>query len=153
MICITIFNTCKKQLPQRNDKCKNSIGHTPMLHCCLSQLRETHKDLHILKMKFLKTKCCSLCYTYRRNCSPTTKMKLTCGTQEDIWPTINSKCKSVPQLQQNLTIQVGTKWSRNMWLVPAAARAIMWLATLLTPVVIDRKYLPLNPVNGTIHHK
>ena len=28
----------------------------------------------------------------------------------------------------------------------------MWLATLLTPVVIGRKYLPLHPVGGTCDH-
>jgi hypothetical protein len=108
--------------------------------------------IYIYTMKSVKSKCCSLRYTYRRNCSPTTKMKLT-ATQEDRWPTINSKCKTVPQLQPTWTSLVGTKWSSHTGLVLAAAQAIMWLATLLTPVVRGRKHLPLNPINGTIHHK
>jgi hypothetical protein len=37
-------------------------------------------------------------------------------------------------------------------LVRAAAKAIMGLATLLAPVVIGRKYLPLHPVAGTCDH-
>jgi len=36
-------------------------------------MRETHQDTHIYKMKFVKTKRCSLRYTCRRNWSPTTK--------------------------------------------------------------------------------
>ena len=39
-----------------------------------------------------------------------------------------------------------------LWLVAATALAIMWLVTLLTPVVTGRKYLPLNPVALTIDY-
>jgi len=40
-----------------------------------------------------------------------------------------------------------------LWLVQTAAQAIMWLATLLTPVVFGRKYVALNPVAGTLNQK
>ena len=39
-----------------------------------------------------------------------------------------------------------------LWLVRAATKAIMGLATVVTPVVSDRKYLPLHPVAGTCNH-
>jgi hypothetical protein len=40
-----------------------------------------------------------------------------------------------------------------LWLVQTAAQAIMWLATLVTPVVVGKKYLPLNPVAGTMNQE
>jgi len=64
--------------------------------------------MHIHKMKSRTRKRCSLYYTYLRNCSSTTKMKLT-ATQQDVWPTINSHRRPVTELfcmaAPNLNIQ------------------------------------------------
>ena len=67
---------------------------------CLSQLHETPGQVY--KMKSITTKRCSLHYTYRWNCSSTTKMKLT-TIQQDGWPTINSPLKTATKLRPNWT--------------------------------------------------
>ena len=60
-------------------------------------------------MKSVKIKRCGLRYIYVRKCSSTPKMKLT-ATQQDGWPTINSRCKPVRELRSiaapNLNIQI-----------------------------------------------
>jgi len=76
-------------------------------------------------------------------------MKLT-AMQKDGWPTINSHRKPVREMHHTaaLNLNIQSQWLLTCdWFQPEPR-----LATLLTPVVIGRKYLPPHPVAGTCDH-
>jgi hypothetical protein len=56
---------------------------------------------------------CSLRYTYRRNCSSTTKI-ISTATKQEGWPTTNSPRKTVTQLRPTWTGKVSTKCSSRL---------------------------------------
>ena len=112
-----------------------TLSNTPMLRCVL---HETHQ-VCIYNMKSVTTKRSTLRCTYRRNCGSTTEMKLTPHNTTNLY----KNCFQLEWTEWAVQCQVTV-----LWLVRAAALEVMWLATLLTPVVIGRKYLPLHPVSG-----
>jgi hypothetical protein len=101
-------HTQESELPQQYQIIRNTIKHTHAASS-VSVAWSTPGYAHIHKIKLVRTKRCSLRYTYRRNCSPTTKMKLI-AIQQDGWPTINSNCKTLPHSHGSWTRKVSVLW-------------------------------------------
>jgi hypothetical protein len=97
MLCIK--KVCYVQLLSKKCNFHNgmkstvTISNTPML-CSVFINWMKHTRTCTYKMKSVTTKPCSLHYTYRRNCSSTTKMKLS-ATQQDRWPAINTHAEKL----------------------------------------------------------
>jgi len=107
-----IQHICKKLNFHNGMKSTVTLSNThPCCMLFLSCMKHNRTCIYIYKIKAVTTKHCSLCHTYRRNCSPTTKMKRT--ATQDGWPMTNSHCKTVPQLCPTWTSKVSTKWSSH----------------------------------------
>jgi len=89
-----------------------TISNTPMLRSVfLNRMKHTRTCTY--KMKSVTTNPCNVRYTYRRNCSSTTKMKLT-ATQQDGWPTINTPRKTETQVHPTSAGKIGAQWSSRL---------------------------------------
>jgi len=135
-------------------KSRVTLSHTRPCSVIVFLRRINTARARIYIMKSVTGKRCNFRYKYIRNCSSTTKMKFT-ATQKDGWPTINSRRKPVTEVRRmavpNLNIesmdQSQIQSQRLLicdWLRPESR-----LVILLTPVFIDKKYLPLHRVTST----
>ena len=86
VLCSTCIS--KKRNFHNGMKSTVTTSNTPMMRSVFLNCMK-HTRICTYKMKSITTKPCTLRYTYRRNCSSTTKMKLT-TTQQDGWP--HDKC-------------------------------------------------------------
>ena len=115
----------------RNFNSHNEMKTTITRHAGLSfSLAWNTPRMHTYKMKYVRRKRCSLRYTYRRNCGSTTEMK---HNKTDVLRWIFTKnqdnCTWLDQADHTFQFEVAV-----LRLVPPAAKAIMWLTTVLTPL-------------------
>jgi hypothetical protein len=120
-------------------KTTKTLSHHHVALLSFSAACNTHQDNHIyiyiyIKWNPLTRTHCSLCYTCRRTCGSTTKMKLTTTQQPST------------QYEHRSHIRI---WSNRLLISSGPCLRLTDQATLPTPVIIGRKYLPLNPVSGT----
>jgi len=112
MVCY-VQHICKKLNFHKGIKSSVTLWNTHPRCAVFLNGMYTHQDMYIYEMKSVTTKRCSLRHTYRTNCIPTTKIKLS-ATQQDGWPTINSNYKTLTQLPHTWTNEVNTRWNSRL---------------------------------------
>jgi hypothetical protein len=149
--CVT-FNKYAKIFNFLN-KMKTTIT-LPHTHAalCLSQLLETHRACIYIKWNPWKENALICIIDKQETAVPQKKWNLRHTTRRMSHDKFSTRTcnRTAPATNRSCSQQFEIAAATDhIW---AAAKAIVWLATLLTPVVNGRKHLLLHPVDGTCNH-
>ena len=145
-----VQHICKKLNFHNGMKSKVTLPNTPMLHSIFLNCKK-HISTCIYKMKSITTKRCSLCYTYKRNCSSTKKNENYRLTKRIAQISKHRKTEKI--VCPTWTRKANTKCSSLLVIGSSRNKGDRVICNFHDTCCHQQEIIALNPVAGTVDHE